>query len=105
VTPSPPTPVLSPADGDRLLDEIEDATNTDMPRAVALARQALDDGWEHPRILALVAFQFEEDGRYDDAMRLLDRAAGLDPSDVTVWHSVGMCLVKMERRRAAVNAF
>jgi tetratricopeptide (TPR) repeat protein len=87
------------------LADIERALATDVSQAIALAQAALAEGVEHPKILMLVAFQFEEEGRYPDAMRLLDRAAGLDPSNVMVWNSVGLCLVKQDKRQGAVAAF
>lgn len=89
----------------QILAEIELASATDLPRAIMLAQAALARGIEHPSVLLLVAFQFEEEGRYPDAMRLLDRAAGLDPNNVMVWNSVGLCLVKQGKRHSAVSAF
>lgn len=88
-----------------MLAEIEVASATDLPRAIMLAEAALARGLEHPNVLTLVAFQYEEEGRYPEAMRLLDRAAGLDPTNVMVWNSVGLCLGKQGRHRAAVSAF
>jgi len=87
------------------LADIELALRTDVPHAIELARAALARGFEHPKVLNLVAFQLEEEGRYPEALRLLDRAAGLDPADVLIWNSVGLVLMKQDKRRAAVAAF
>ncbi|HEX4184085.1 MAG TPA: sulfotransferase [Caulobacteraceae bacterium] len=93
------------AQAQQVLAEVDRALETDLSQAITLAQAALERGIEHPKLLTLVAFQFEEEGRYPEAMRLLDRAAGLDPKDVMVWNSVGLCLVKQDKRRAAVSAF
>ncbi len=95
----------NPAQAQQILDEIELAVQSDLSRAIDLAQAALARGLETSRVLTLVALRLEEEGRYPEAMRLLDRAAGLDPTDATVWNSVGLCLVKQDRRRAAVAAF
>jgi tetratricopeptide (TPR) repeat protein len=100
-----PPVVPSAAEIERVLAEVDRAVEQDLDRAIQLSAQALNAGFEHPKLLNLVAFQLEEDGRYDDAMRLLDRAIGLDPKDVLVWNSVGLCLVKQDRRKEAVAAF
>jgi len=89
----------------QIVDEIELALQSDLNRAIDLAQTALARGLESARVLTLVAIRLEEEGRYPEAMRLLDRAAGLDPTDATVWNLVGLCLVKQNRRRAAVSAF
>jgi tetratricopeptide (TPR) repeat protein len=93
------------ASGQRILAEIDLALESDLARAAQLAEQALASGFEHPKILNLLAYQLEEQGRYPEALRLLDRAAGLDPTDVLIWNAVGLCLVKQDRRRDAVAAF
>ena len=96
----------SVARNEQILADIDLALKTDLSRAVELAQAgALADGLEHPEVLNLVAYQLEEEGRYPEAMRLLDRAAGLDPTDVLIWNSVGMCLVKQDKRHQAVAAF
>jgi Flp pilus assembly protein TadD len=95
----------NPAKDQQALDEIDLAIASDMPRAVDLAEAALASGLETARVLTLVALRREEDGRYPEAMKLLDRAAGLDPTDASVWNSVGLCLVKQDRRGAAIAAF
>ncbi len=100
------SPVFRSNAGDqKTLDDIERALRTDIAQAVELARAALDRGFEHPTVLNLVAFQLEEEERYTEAMRLLDRAAGLDPTYVPTWNAVGLCLMKQDKRRAAVAAF
>jgi tetratricopeptide (TPR) repeat protein len=105
VTQTPPIALGRTAQGQDLLAAIEAALETDTPTAVRLAQTALARGLESARVLTLVALQYEEDGRYADAMRLLDRAAGLDPKDASVWNSVGLCLIKQDRRGGAVAAF
>ncbi|HEX4179675.1 MAG TPA: sulfotransferase [Caulobacteraceae bacterium] len=105
MTQSTPPFIGRTAQDQQILDDIEKVVGFDLPRAIGLARSALARGVETPRVLTLVALQFEEEGRYPDAMRLLDRAAGLNPRDSSVWNSVGHCLVKQDKRRGAVAAF
>jgi len=100
-----PPGLMSTAQAQQILSEIELALQSDLNRAIELAQAALARGLEQVRVLTLVALRLEEEGRYPEAMRLLDRAAGLDPRDASVWNLVGLCLVKQNRRRAAVAAF
>ena len=95
----------SPARNEQILADIDRALQTDFGQAVDLARQALASGFEHPELLNLVAYQLEEEGRYPEAMRLLDRAVGLDPHNPSIWTAVGLCLVKQDERFRAVSAF
>ena len=94
-----------PARDQQVIAEIELALQADLPRAIELAQAALTQGLEHPKILNLVAYQLEEEGRYPEAMRLLDRAVALDPTDVLTWNAVGLCLIKQNRWHASVAAF
>ena len=100
-----PPRTANAAQAQQILDEIELALRSDLNRATDLAQTALARGLESARVLSLVAMRLEEEGHYPEAMRLLDRAAGLDPADASVWNLVGLCLVKQNKRRAAVAAF
>ncbi len=99
---------VAPRDPERdqqTLDAIVAAVQSDMDVAVVLSEQALADGLQHPIILTIIADRLGDEGRFDEAMGLLNRAAGLDPTDVYTWNAVGLCLAKQDLRREAANAF
>lgn len=103
-----PKPAISnsdPAAIRRRLIEIDEMAQTDVPRAIALARSAYAEGLENSNILNLLAFQAEEDGNFDQALAYLDRAAAIDPEDPYVWNAVGLCLQKAGKQGPACNAF
>ena len=58
------------------------AQNRDIPRAAAIAERALADGFEHPLLLNVLAMRLEVEGRFEEAVRLLERAVALAPDDV-----------------------
>ncbi len=95
----------SPDEDRRRVEAVRAVAATDVPLAIEMARQALLSGLEDPLLLNLVAAQLEEEGRFADALGLLDRAAAIDPLDVFTWNAVGLCLVAQDKRREAANAF
>ena len=70
------------ADQAMLATVLAHAQNRDIQRAAAIAEQALADGFEHPLLLNVLATRLEEQGKLDDAVRLLERAVSLAPEYV-----------------------
>jgi tetratricopeptide (TPR) repeat protein len=88
------------------LSEIQAAANNrDFERAAKLAESALQAGIEHPMVLNLAALRFEQEGRYDDALRVLGRAVELAPRDLGARNAIGLVLARLERYPEALAAF
>ena len=79
------------------------AQQRDFARAAAIAEQALAQGFEHPLLLNVVATQLEEQGRLEDALRLLERAVALAPHDVPARNALALCLQRLERPAEALQ--
>lgn len=77
----------------------------DMDGALRLAHIAHAQGLEHPSVLNLVAYQFEQDGRLDEALAVLEQALRLDPRDAYVLNSIGVVHSKSDRPLDALRAF
>ncbi len=77
----------------------------DIPKAVGLARAALDQGDVHPLLLNLRAYWFEDQGKLAEALADLEKARTLAPDDVPVLNALGLCLSKLERWDDAIAAF
>jgi tetratricopeptide (TPR) repeat protein len=77
----------------------------DMPRAAALADEALNRGLEHPFLLNLSAVRLEGAGRLQEALARLQRAAELAPLDTAVLNALGMCLQRLDRPIEALERF
>jgi tetratricopeptide (TPR) repeat protein len=73
--------------------------------AIARARAALEGGLEHPLVLNLAAADLEREGRHSDAEGLLRRAIQLKPDDLACRNALGLCLLKLERAREALEQF
>ena len=73
------------------------AQSRDWPRAGALAEQALAEGFEHPLLLNVVATRLELAGRFEDAVRLLERAVALAPGDVGARNALALGLQRIDR--------
>ena len=74
------------------------AENRDFQRAAALAQQTLASGFEHPLLYNVIATQLEIDGKYADALRLLERAVNISPADVGARNALSLCLQRLERQ-------
>jgi tetratricopeptide (TPR) repeat protein len=95
-----------PAEKITLLHDIEAAVAaSDTDRAVALARDALSEGVEHPLLLNLRAFWHEQQGRPEAALEDLSRARELAPDDALVCNALGLCLARLNRLGDARAAF
>ncbi|MGH7023527.1 MAG: tetratricopeptide repeat-containing sulfotransferase family protein [Caulobacteraceae bacterium] len=77
----------------------------DMAEARRLSVCALAGGIEHPVLLNLRSLDFEEAGRFNDALRDLRRAHVLAPTDPTILNACGLCLMRMERWEEARRCY
>jgi tetratricopeptide (TPR) repeat protein len=73
------------------------AQNRDFERAAALAEKTLADGFEHPMLLNIVATRLEQENRFEDALRLLERAVAIAPADVGARNALAVCLQRLDR--------
>ena len=73
------------------------AQNRDFAGAAALAERTLADGFEHPMLLNVVATRFEQEGKDEAALRLLERAVAIAPNDVGARNALGLCLQRVGR--------
>ncbi|MBL6853147.1 MAG: sulfotransferase [Alphaproteobacteria bacterium] len=79
------------------LAEIETlASGQNIPRAIDLARAALDDGLVHPLLLNLRSSWLVAQGRQQEALADLRQAVAIAPGDLFVRNALGMLLVSAE---------
>jgi tetratricopeptide (TPR) repeat protein len=108
-TPSAPPAAAGARDpnADRAtLQAIHAATQArDFARAAAMAEAALQGGLEHPMVLNLAALKCEQDGRFEDALKVLERAIAVAPQDLGARNAMGLVLTRLERYREALAAF
>jgi tetratricopeptide (TPR) repeat protein len=79
------------------------AQNRDFARAGALAAKTLASGFEHPLLLNVVATCLEHEGKFDEALRLLERAVALSPRDVGARNALALCLQRLDRPEEALH--
>src|ERR1700730_10124069 len=91
------------ADRAMLATVLTHAQNRDIRRAAAIAEQALAEGFEHPLLLNVVATRLEEQGKLDEAVRLLERAVALAPGDVPARNALALCLQRVDRPADALS--
>jgi Tfp pilus assembly protein PilF len=77
----------------------------DLGEARRLAADALLAGIEHPLLLNLRALGYEEEGRFDEALRDLKRAHELAPADHAILNAYGLCLARMEKPEEALQCY
>lgn len=95
-----------PSDAGEDFRAVSDALRVqDLPRAIALATDALGRGVEHPLFLNLRALAFEREQRYAEALNDLQRAHVLAPRDVSTLNALGLCLANVERPAQAIEAY
>lgn len=103
---STPPPVRDPqADSALLTRVLETARRGDIDAATTLAETALAGGLEHALLFNLVAARREAEGRFEDALQLLERAHALSPQDVGVRQALGLLLHRIERYAEALGHF
>jgi tetratricopeptide (TPR) repeat protein len=73
------------------------AQNRDFQRAGALAEQTLASGFEHPMLLNVVATRLEQEGKFEESLRLLERAVSIAPGDVGARNALSLCLQRLDR--------
>lgn len=81
------------------------ADGRDFGRAAAMAEAALRNGLEHPMVLNLAALKYEQDGRFDDALAVLERAIQIEPDDIGAHNAKGLVLTRLERYAEALATF
>ncbi len=87
-----------------LLREIVALTERrDFPGAAVLAEQALASGFEHPLLLNVIATRWEQEGRLEAALGLLERAVRIAPGDVGARNALSLCLQRLERPAEALG--
>lgn len=79
------------------------AENRDFQRAGALAEQTLASGFEHPLLLNVLATRLELEGRYEESLRLLERAVAIAPGDVGARNALSLCLQRLDRPAEALS--
>src|SRR5277367_1928658 len=90
------------ADMETLRTVLTYAQNRDFQRAGALAEQTLASGFEHPLLLNVLATRFEQEGNFEESLRLLQRAVAISPGDVGARNALALCLQRLERPAEAL---
>src|SRR5580698_1770907 len=78
------------------------AQKRDFGAAAALAEKTLADGFEHPMLLNIAATRLEQEGKYQDALKLLERAVTIAPKDIGARNALGLCLQRLDRPAEAL---
>jgi len=78
------------------------AQKRDFAAAAALAERTLADGFEHPMLLNISATRLEQEGKYEEAQKLLERAVAIAPTDVGARNALGLCLQRLDRPAEAL---
>jgi tetratricopeptide (TPR) repeat protein len=78
------------------------AENRDFQRAGALAEQTLASGFEHPLLLNVAATRLEHEGKFEESLRLLQRAVAIAPGDVGARNALALCLQRLDRPAEAL---
>lgn len=76
-----------------------------MEAAGRLALQAVAEGVEHPGVMNLAASAHHAQGRYEDALQLLNRARMMAPNDPQLLNGIALCLKSLGRADEALQAF
>jgi Flp pilus assembly protein TadD len=90
------------ADQEMLRNVLTLAEQRDIPRAAAIAEQALASGFEHPLLFNVAATRLELEGKLEEALRLLERAVALAPGDIPVRNALALCLQRLDRPAEAL---
>jgi len=90
------------ADLNMLGEVLRLAQARDFVRAGPMARKALDEGFEHPLLLNVVATTLEQEGRFAESAQLLERAVAMAPQDIAVRNALALCLQRLDRPAEAL---
>jgi tetratricopeptide (TPR) repeat protein len=77
----------------------------DIALAGTLAEAALADGIEHAMVLSVAAAGREAQGRFDEALALLERAKAASPGAVAILNAIGLTLTRAGRLAEAVAEY
>ena len=91
------------ADQQMLSTVLAHAQNGEIPRAAAIAEQALAEGFEHPLLFNVLATRLEFEGNFEAAVRLLERAVAIAPADVPARNALALCLQRVDRPQEALE--
>src|ERR1700738_3062077 len=91
------------ADQAMLREVLAYAQNRDFQRAGAIAGQALASGFEHPLLLNVVSTCKELEGKFEEALRHLERAVELAPGDIAARNALALCLQRLDRPADALH--
>jgi tetratricopeptide (TPR) repeat protein len=80
-------------------------TGGDVAGAGKMAEDALADGIDHVMVLSLVAGRREGEGRFDEALALLDRAKAAAPDAAGILNARGLNLLWLGRHEEAAAEF
>jgi Tfp pilus assembly protein PilF len=78
---------------------------SDVARAIALAKKAVDGGLKDPLLYNLIAHELGEQGRYAEALAQLRLAYELAPRDVIILNALGLCLMLQNRVGEAIEVY
>jgi tetratricopeptide (TPR) repeat protein len=87
------------------LREINDTALKDLRQGAVLAARAKADGIADPVIHHLLALEFRDKGRFEDAIVELGQGLALDPHDANLLTTMGHCLLDLDRRQEAAKVF
>ncbi|MEJ1967731.1 MAG: sulfotransferase [Rhizomicrobium sp.] len=89
-----------------LAQEVDAAVGAqDMPRAVAGARRAVEEGFAHPSFFNLLAYRDVTQGRYREAIALLRNGLVMAPQDANLLNLLGVAHNHLQEYREATAAF
>lgn len=91
------------ADMETLRTVLRHAEKRDFASAAALAEKTLAEGFEHPLLLNVLATRREQEGRLDEALRLLQRAVAIAPEDLGARNALAICLQRVNRPAEALT--
>ncbi len=93
------------ADRARLLHIQETLRSGDIASASTQSEAALAEGLEHPMLFSLAADRLEREGRFEEALALLQRGHDLSPQDIGLHQAMGLVLHRLERFSLALPHF
>lgn len=90
------------ADLETLRKVLDLAQSRQFEQAAQLAEKTLADGLEHPLLLNVAATHLEQQGRFGESLKLLERAVNIAPTDVGARNALSLCLQRLDRPAEAL---